>query len=1448
MRSVKTVLLIICIAFSAHAELVNLVGDVGRAVEPSITLVESSLNQIVVEVTVPAFEAEQIDIEISPGNELTFDRISIPGCGTLGEEGEPALPLVSVMIALPENVTVGEPVVAAKNEHTFGGYYIYPNEGFVMTENWIELPAFDYNDDPEGVYATNALHPADPYTAVGKTGHLYNQRLARLEFCPFRFNPQTGELRVASVSRLTIPLTPVPGETPAWNGTAAGPFHEDLRRLCLNYDPEGLLSAPSAPNSTAPGSLYHFNPAWSDQDLANQKVDYLVILAQGFVTAVSPVNPGDPGNDVSGYYLDDLLRWRSTDPNSHDNFNIMIAKLDDIIPYMSQTVPPLQRTGCTNLQCGHLLDQFIEKVYELTSADHIPGGKMLYLLLVGDAHIDGDMRPKDGYDFNYDIQSFTMDPGYSFQGYQANPQPRYDIPSVMYDRAEVYTWFDPQMGEIWYPLYSDQPYADVHDGDFYSRFDYNYPGTTDAHDDDDDNVEYVPIFTADPDVSYPELLVGRLTADDTLVNDDETGDNRGALQVMSDICRKIYDFEANPPPTPPGDNYRRDVCIYDGTRDTPKDGSPPNPTIWEGRRNILWYTQRDDMYWDQLGFDVHYQIAWNHTNQEIIDNELTEEVVGFFEADGTTRLGEYIFMYQNHGGPLGWGSTQTPTYQDSLPYNVIGLDEVDEFANGPYYPMVFQLCCSTGRYFEHIWGDAGDEISGVFGYNPRISGSDDRRNICEVLLRDPDGGALAVYGASIGTTRNTNAEAVCHIAELREVERLGQLVLNLGYLRGVGIGGFYEFLAYHLFGDPALHITDQWRDAGKPDLAVIWDRAWIDRYPTSGNPGIVPVHVGVKNLGDNASTPTTATITYYTKSTSGPVTQVGTDTAAIPQINPGGVHYVTAECELPSSVDNGRWLDSSGFPMTFFFECEVDPGDSIDESDEDNNLIHWPDDNTVSYPAIVFNEYWFRGEGGEPEHFVIDDIAEDPCEPSEVWFFPNADSFPDRLAFTGDSATLPYIVTAELQPGDNQGVVVLCGHPYLIDVDGINSVSWAGLGNQAVVALAVGELDGDSGKEIVGVSSQKVYAWNPDGSAVSGWPVSVLEGGYSFGNQLVLTDVDNDNHDEVAVIDHDNLLPYPTEWNAVLLDNTGTQTPIWRKDIDDEDTTAILVSAGNLNGTAGSEILVSRLYYVQEGSGEHIRTYTYNDLFAWDSLGNNVLADTCYTIPKYHCDYPLVCDYDDDGTVELLVTALDGLVDKVGYAYNTTSSSPETGINAFKPVIGGNQQWPWVAANVTSDGGAEPEFFCGVQASDRTAEQFPFNETVFNESYMHEGYTGNLQNYSPVIADFDPLLDSKPDIAFGCIDGHVFLGKCNREEPEDPETDLFPTGLRFYIDPRRNAQPEWVRHLSIADLDEDGYHELLGVTNRNTVVVWETGCSNASDILWEQYLHDAGHSNYSDDW
>lgn len=430
MNTLKSLTIILIVLFSASfasSGWVTLSGSSEEPVEPSVLLGESSTSAVRFEVILPGFSVNEIEYD-----ETTYHQLSLPGYGTTIDEGDPALPVISVLIALPDDTTVSAaPSVSIHTETILEDYYVYPVEGTTdhhQYETGAMVDKFVINDDTGETYATDAFYPEELQIELLDDGYLYDQRLVVVSFCPFQFNPQTEELRVISQATIEVSYSPT---GVSWNTTGVGPFHEMLEDLCLNYNWDGNVSAPTALNPTSSGSLYWFDDSWDDDDLEEQKVDYLVIVAKKFENMIS----ANTSIDVIGQYLDDLLRWRSTDANSPDNFDIMIARLDDLVPYMSGETPAEERTDSTNLRVGELLDQFIEKVYELTSADHINGGHLEYVLFVGDAHADGnfDKTPRDGgstYDYDYNITSFTM----------SSPDYDTDIPTVMFDVKITDTW------------------------------------------------------------------------------------------------------------------------------------------------------------------------------------------------------------------------------------------------------------------------------------------------------------------------------------------------------------------------------------------------------------------------------------------------------------------------------------------------------------------------------------------------------------------------------------------------------------------------------------------------------------------------------------------------------------------------------------------------------------------------------------------------------------------------------------------------------------------------------------------------------------------------------------------------------------------------------------------------------------------------------------------------
>jgi len=531
---------------------------------------------------------------------------------------------------------------------------------------------------------------------------------------------------------------------------------------------------------------------------------------------------------------------------------------------------------------------------------------------------------------------------------------------------------------------------------------------------------------------------------------------------------------------------------------------------------------------------------------------------------------------------------------------------------------------------------------------------------------------------------------------------------------------------------------------------------------------------------------------------------------------------------------NGIWRDSIDRNIHFSFSCEVDPSDNIDESVEDNNKVSWPDDNIVSYNPNPDWEF-------DPED-EDDDVTQDPFTTlDELWFFPNMAGFPDRRnQILGTSSSSNYVVVADInQDGQQQGLILLNDRPYLIDDSGIDeSTTFAGISGVPIRNIAVGDVAGDSDLEIVGISRMKLYVWNGDGSLVTGWPEELAENYGAFRKFLIISDFDGASKAEIAVActisENDD---YPDGADEVrIYDGSGS----YDNKILAEKEVEWIVSGDISNSSSSNELIA----IIKDTTSATPPTSNDTYLYAWDSDFDSVLAADSYIVAPdvFGNLVPLICDYDDDGTTEILITEdLSGTLK--GQAYNTSSADAETGIDAFKAELDSNQTAPWIAAELVS-GNDTPEFLTTILDNEKLGQMYlSAGDIEYTPYYPHIGYTAS-DVYSPILADLDD--DGNVDIALPCRNGYIYFreAELGTEELEH----LFPTDLRLYIPEEINSTIEYVRHLAIADLDNDDDYEIIAVSNLGHVFVWETDCDDASSIQWEQYLHDAGHRNYADEY
>lgn len=188
-----------------------------------------------------------------------------------------------------------------------------------------------------------------------------------------------------------------------------------------------------------------------------------------------------------------------------------------------------------------------------------------------------------------------------------------------------------------------------------------------------------------------------------------------------------------------------------------------------------------------------------------------------------------------------------------------------------------------------------------------------------------------------------------------------------------------------------------------------------------------------------------------------------------------------------------------------------------------------------------------------------------------------------------------------------------------LNIDGSSVPGWpVQLGYYIWSSPACGDIDGDGFLEIVACSRNntsgnegELYAYELNGSAVNGFPVTMAGGGTMNAS---LADIDNDEDLEIFV----NVRNHPDGWTYVF-DGDGTVFEGWPQ---------------QLNTFPGSGISVADI------TGDDIPEViglSYESLYAFDTAGN-ILDGFPVSEDGYNYSYsqPIIADIDDDGMREII--------------------------------------------------------------------------------------------------------------------------------------------------------------------------------------------------------------------
>jgi hypothetical protein len=186
MRSVPLLLLGLTLA-AAPALAVNVAPSAGAVESPRVEVYESSTDGVSFRLEVPEIAVEQLSLD---GNE--FQLLSIPGGDLEGKSGEPGIPNLTRLVAIPDDVAVRVTAVAEEEEE-LTGYRLLP----VQPESGTGL-AYDGS-----AYARKG-YKSQPLVVAGEPARCGAMRVVPLTFHPIDYDPARGAVKVTRRMRVEV--------------------------------------------------------------------------------------------------------------------------------------------------------------------------------------------------------------------------------------------------------------------------------------------------------------------------------------------------------------------------------------------------------------------------------------------------------------------------------------------------------------------------------------------------------------------------------------------------------------------------------------------------------------------------------------------------------------------------------------------------------------------------------------------------------------------------------------------------------------------------------------------------------------------------------------------------------------------------------------------------------------------------------------------------------------------------------------------------------------------------------------------------------------------------------------------------------------------------------------------------------------------------------------------
>jgi hypothetical protein len=208
-------------------------------------VVSSSSTNLVLDIQAPSYKIDGI---INQGK--SCQTLNAPGYYQASIPGEPGLISAGVMIGIPLDTTPSLTITTIDTVAIPGKIHLCPVAAPVIQRDSVGLPIDNGEILQENIlsYSQDAFLPKQPVGLV-ITGMIRSQRVARLSFTPFLYNPARNELRVIHHFKLEIQL----GDDNVINTPSVpvdeGPFEALLHKTLINYEQARFWRSARQPGS-----------------------------------------------------------------------------------------------------------------------------------------------------------------------------------------------------------------------------------------------------------------------------------------------------------------------------------------------------------------------------------------------------------------------------------------------------------------------------------------------------------------------------------------------------------------------------------------------------------------------------------------------------------------------------------------------------------------------------------------------------------------------------------------------------------------------------------------------------------------------------------------------------------------------------------------------------------------------------------------------------------------------------------------------------------------------------------------------------------------------------------------------------------------------------------------------------------------------------------------------